>query len=688
MPEAQTVIEALESHYRSGKNDLRADFFEPCIEHCASYDRAAGYFSSSALSSWCGILPQLVSGAATGIRLLVSPDLNEEDKSLLQSVADPVERSRLRQNLSDNFIFEVLSLDSGELPTEVRLQLLAWLIANDKLEIRFAFPDHVDSPGIYHEKIGLFTFPWGEQLAFTGSANETYSGHRRNWESVDVFRSWISKDSERVNAKQLQFLEAWMGDAPGLEILSLSPSTIDRIRDVSPDVLPSTGLQNHDQPSFQLFGHQEAALSAWRDNDCSGLLEMCTGSGKTITAIEATTWLSQQPTSDSGTGTLLIVACPRKVLVDQWDAEIAKWRPDWLRLKAYDSIASWSQNLRSWLKRSDGRTYVIIATYSTLLTPACVSQLKRADLSHGHSIFVADEAHHLGSSTRLKIVEDLLPIFESRLALTATPEVEGHPERTRRLTGVFGGSVFEFTLNQAIDAGVLCPYYYYPRPTFLDADVSAEYLAITTELESSEARNQVELYRRKRELLRTSGAYLTEFERLLDECGSAGVPLDHTVVYSPPGSEGKDSDERIIAKVKQALSDRHILVASITAATPQNDRKELLEGFRNRKFQVLLGIGCLDEGLDIPETQRAVVLYSFDRMKQFIQRRGRVLRRATGKEAASIHDLILLPQGSDLPESTRQRIFDRELRRYREFAGSSLNPEEANAILDNALDQF
>lgn len=686
MSEPRASIEALAPHYRTGTNDLSTEFFEPCLEHCSGYDRAAGYFRSSALRSWCGILPRLASGTATPIRLLISPDLSDEDQAVLESVADPAERMRLRQDISDCFVAQVLSLEAGEFPRDVRLQLFGWLIANDKLEIRFAFPDHLDDPGIYHEKIGLFEFPWGESLAFTGSANETLSGHRRNWESVDVFRSWKPNDRERISAKREQFEEAWSGNAPGLEVLSLSLDTLQRIRDTSPEDIPPSSVRTMEPPGFRLFDHQKAALSAWKSNDQRGLLEMCTGSGKTITAIEATTRLSAHDSSQADFGTLLIVACPRKVLVDQWDAEIRKWRPAWLRLKAYDSASTWAPNLKVWLNHGDERTYVVIATYDTLFSPPFVSQLKRINLLRGHSIFVADEAHHLGTRAKLELTEEILPLFESCLALTATPEIEGYPERTRRLVAAFGGNVFAFTLTDAIDTGVLCPYHYYPRPAFLDADASTEYLAITTELETAQAQRQVELYRRKRELFRKSGVYLTEFEGLLDELIAEGTSLDHTIVYSPPGRE--ENDERIIAKIKNALSERNILVASITAATPQHDRQALLDGFREQKFQVLLGIGCLDEGLDVPETKRAVVLYSFDRMKQFIQRRGRVLRLARHKEAAAIHDLIQLPQGSTLPPSSRDRILERELRRYREFAANSLNPEHAAAILDHALDSI
>ena len=663
---------------------MRAEFFEPCLRNCSRYDRAAGYFRSSALKSWCGILPRLISGAAESIRLLISPDLSPADREALVRATDPIERDLLRQELSDSILTDLIPKDGRELTAERQVELLAWMIANEKLEIRFAFPDHVSDPGIYHEKIGLFSFPWGETIAFTGSANETLSGHERNWESVDVFRSWDPSDQSRVAAKSSQFEDAWHGHAPGLKILRLSASVLEQIRRISPQQCPVLSREHDGDGEDWLFDHQREALNAWREHGKTGLLEMCTGSGKTRTAIQAAAWLSKQVSANSGTGTLLIIACPTKVLVEQWDEEIQKWQPDWLRLKAYDSTPSWASNLNVWLGHGGERTYAIITTYDTLFSGGFISQLRRAPLSNGHSVFIADEAHHLGTRSKLETAEEILPLFEARLALTATPEIEGSPDRTRRLESLFGGNIYQFSLDQAIEKEILCPYHYFPRPAFLDATASIEYVRLISEIDSSDGQRQIDLYRRKRELLGRSGVYVAEFERLLDELEASGESIEHTVVYSPRGRD--EDDERILTKVKSALSERNLLVATITADTPQSQRTSLLTGFRERKFQVLLGIGCLDEGLDVPETRRAIVLYSFDRMKQFIQRRGRVLRKAEGKEYAEIHDLILLPQASALPENRQQQIIERELRRYREFAANSLNPTQAREALDRALD--
>ena len=245
------------------------------------------------------------------------------------------------------------------------------------------------------------------------------------------------------------------------------------------------------------------------------------------------------------------------------------------------------------------------------------------------------------------------------------------------------GSSSDIELRQAIADKVLCPYTYLPRPVFLSSTLSVKYARLIMECEQASGGPLVELYRQRRELLRKSGIHLAELARLLDELQRRSTPIDLLVVFSPPGRE--DDDQRILAKIKHEFEQRYLLTGSIVAGTPQTERRRILDDMRRGVFKVLLGIGCLDEGLDVPEIREAIILYSVDRVKQFIQRRGRVLRRAPGKTSATIHDLLLLPHGSGLREVQAERFLEKELRRYREFASGALNSTEAKNILDAAL---
>ncbi len=677
--EQRAAVRSFGSEYRTSRDAPLSDFFEPALEGCVTYDRAAGYFRSSALSSWAGAISRISEGENVKIRLLISPELSEQDRRALAETQDPAKRESLRQDAIDRFLLDAIEDGESEAARDASLKLLSWLVANDFLEIRFAIPEHLQNAGTYHEKVGIFGFPWGDAVAFSGSANESDHGHRRNWESIDVFRSWEESEQRRVQSKKHLFEETWAGDIEGLKVLRLSQSALDQIRDNAPTERPEVHTIDQGLPGYELRPHQIEALEAWRKNERKGLLEMCTGSGKTICALDAIRETSEGSMA-RGKGALALIACPTQVLVEQWLKEIRAWYPDWLTLAAYDNIHDYAARLSTWLRHPEPRTYVVVTTYTTLYSQPFRTQLKKHRQSQGDRIFVADEAHRIAEGTRLNSLPEILEGFRDHLALTATPEIESDPDQTQKLESAFSGSVFTFSLENAIEKEILCPYKYFPRPTFLSKELSARYMALLARIDESTPNSTLDLYRQKRELLRTSGHYVAELGLILNELGD---DLSHTVVYSPPGRE--EDDQRILAKVKKVFEERGHTVASITAATRQADRQPILENFAEGRYAALLGIGCLDEGLDVPETRRAIVLYSVDRLKQFIQRRGRVLRRAPGKSHADIFDLIVLPQGSDLPPETQQRLIDRELRRYREFASAALNPKEATRTIDDAL---
>jgi hypothetical protein len=187
-------IRNLREHYRSGVSDLRRDFFEPCFRYCTGYKRAAGYFSSTALLSWLEGITRIAHGTALRLKLLVSNELSPEDADALRRCHDNVARQELLSLAADKVVEMVLAFEDSRDPTE-RTSLFAWLITHGHLELQFAFAVHVHEPGIFHEKIGVFDFPWGDRVAFTGSANETGMGHSRNYESIDVYRSWVKGDA-------------------------------------------------------------------------------------------------------------------------------------------------------------------------------------------------------------------------------------------------------------------------------------------------------------------------------------------------------------------------------------------------------------------------------------------------------------------------------------------------------------
>ena len=237
-PLCRTQVEALRGHYRSGQDNLAVDFFEPCLACCTTYRRAVGFFSSSSLVSWSRALPRIVRIREVEISLLVSPWLSKSDRKLLQDLVEPADRLRWLQAHADRIVLDALAYSQDPGNEVLRTRLFAWLVASGRLELRFAIPRHLPEPGIYHEKIGIFDFPWGDRVAFTGSANETISGHSQNYESVDVFRSWVPADSDRVQVKATQFDDVWAGQSGILDVVPLSSNALDHIRSMAPEMPP------------------------------------------------------------------------------------------------------------------------------------------------------------------------------------------------------------------------------------------------------------------------------------------------------------------------------------------------------------------------------------------------------------------------------------------------------------------
>ncbi len=668
-------------YYRSGTDDLRKDFFEPVLSKAVRYKRAVGFFSSSALLSWGSAIVRMVESDQLFTSLLVSPNLSEEDFKALEQCTSEEQKQNIFSTKADEIVSLALGLDESPSSADDAQKILSWLIATGKLEIKFAFPSHVSSPGMFHEKIGVVKLESGEKIAFTGSANESKSGHSLNYETVDVFRSWLAAEAERVEIKEKQFDEAWSGDAPGLVVRELSPAILGKVKIrsshySSDGIVPSVNTDYADAPDdvfdsllrgVTLYTHQRRAILEWENQNFQGLFEMCTGAGKTITALAGINYLKKEADVS-----VVVIACPSKLLVDQWVDELDLF--DFSRvLPAYDSFAVYEAQLNNLLFSGPGG--IIVCTYHALLDGDKFSQLLKYKTLK-HALLIADEVHNCNRK-RMRQLEEYSASFPFRIALSATPEREREPEVTTLMKNFFNGHtpVIEYGLQEAINDEVLCKYKYYPVPVFL-ANGAGHYAEV---LESLNEKYDKRLQDEKTNILRNVDLYLDDLSTIID----ANQPLSDMLIFCPPGFHDPTSEHRYIAHIADFLSRKHVNFTSITAENSSNS-EEPLEGFRAGNYQVLLGVGCLDEGFSVPSIRVAVMLYSNDSRKQFIQRRGRALRKYSEKKYAVIYDMLLLPFGLDLPVGRIEKILDKEMKRYREFSSLSLNPKESQTILDEA----
>ena len=461
--EEKDVIRTIKSHYRSGKAQLGQDFFTPCLQHCHQYRRAVGYFSSSALLTWNDAITHLILDNVT-IKLIVSPQLSQEDQQTLTRATDEKEQEQLRQILADHLVKDALKNDFSQ----IKQKLLAWMIANERLILKFAFPQHLEQVGLFHEKIGIFDFTSGDKIAFTGSANESRNGHHLNYESIDVYRSWVTADQERIDIKIEEFEEAWLGTAIGLKTLSLSQPTMKFIKDSAPDYNPlKTNINHSNTPKNtskvieidKRWRHQEEAVEKFL-KVCHGVLEMATGTGKTRTSIKILTKLDDENQIDS-----IIISTDGNDLLDQWSQEIRGWAIQ--REQRFRVFQHYKNNheLEKFVNNYN-RAIIIISRQklSSLLNhiPDDVKQ---------RMIIIHDEVHGLGSPTNCKNLEGKHQNFGYRLGLSATPVREYDQEGTEFIFEEIGEVFFQFGLKEAIERGILCEFNYIPlRYQLTDGD--------------------------------------------------------------------------------------------------------------------------------------------------------------------------------------------------------------------------
>lgn len=684
---------ALNLSYRSVRDDLVGDFFNPCLENSSLYRRAAGYFSSWGLALAArGIANLTISGGK--MQLVVSPFLEPEDVAVLHAAAENPAialRAIVAKSIAD--IEDALIKD--------RLNALAWLAASGLLEIKLALrvnPHGKFARGIYHEKVGIFTDSAGNHVAFSGSSNETAGGLLENFESIKVFCSW--KDSEgRVQEEIDNFDNLWSNSTLGLKVVEFTEAgreLLERFRD---DTRPPAGLSTlttaepepitfgfTPPPGFNLRPYQVDAIRAWSKAGGKGILAMATGSGKTLTALTLASKVAEK-----NKPLVVIVVCPFINLCRQWLREMATFglQP----LACFEGRNRWQDALDEGYQRIAAglsRIHAMVVTNTTFLSESFQARIRpRVASGAVHHLLIADEVHNLGAEQVRKTLSDGIAM---RLGLSATPERRYDAVGTKAVFDYFGGVVYEYSLSQAITDGRLCPYRYYPVLVELNDEETNQYEEITLKLarffpggkkdEEIEHAAMRLLIKRARLL---AGA-VNKLNALDGVISAMPEPPKKAIFYCGDGRTTDaitDEEVRQIQAVARLLGETHGLrVRNFTYRETSEEREEILRDLSSGFLDGVVAIRCLDEGIDLPDLRMGFLLASSTNPRQFIQRRGRLLRNAPGKNRALIYDFVVEPPdlGGTLDDAgfnMERDFFQRELSRIVEFCRMAENGPEA-----------
>lgn len=678
---------AVRSTYKSGVSDANPieDFLVPCLAQSVTYDRLSGYFSSRIFALAAEGLADFINGDGR-MRLLMSERVTKEDLAVLSAFYDS-------EKESSAIDFDALLDDASKLKSEItksHFDAMCWLLKNDRLEVRVVAYSHDDAAGpIFHPKVGIFRDTIGDSISFSGSVNETAAGWTGNIEEFKVFRSWDEGTKDFVKSDQENFEFFWNGGAsPNFVTVTLPNAIRQKLIDVAPDDRPILRVGDDGAvggsdatPSWKFRDYQLAAIEAWEKAGRVGILAMATGTGKTKTAKGA---LDRARETGS---TLIVVSAPFEHIAKQWMDELSAYRP-----VMASGVANWRAEVSSMVMqvKMGWRTEMcIIGVQNTLATDDFGAYMLEAAEHFENRILVGDEVHGLGATSFQPVMRDE---FNMRLGLSATPTRYFDEVGTNKLVAYFGETVFDFPTDAALawrdpesGARALCDYKYFPHFVHLNEDELVAYEELSTKIAKFnqenldfEAQKMLESLLFKRAgVAKGAKSKVPALRELLEERES---PVEFCLIYC--------YDTVQLLEVGAMLHELGIPYQKITGEEQTrpdprysglSERDWILKKFSQGITKVLLAIKCLDEGVDVPAAQLAFVLASSGNSREFIQRRGRLLRPSPGKEFAEIFDFLVAPN-SDAPTQTNQLLV-KEIKRLHELARDALNYGEVKETI-------
>lgn len=648
----------LDTEYRSLKDDPVGNFYVRCLREASTYDRAVGYFRSTV---FLVIGSAVIEFARRGgkIRIICSPALDHED---VEQIA--IGYAQRDASIAATLIAQFDALLSDR-RTAFAARTLATLISVGSLEIKIA--ERRDRRGIYHEKIGIFSDDLGNQASFKGSTNETWSGWHSegNFESIEVFCRWRGGlEAKRVERHARHFEMLWSQQDPDIEVSAVPASVKDYMQKYAATKLEEliTEPSQHEATRRSPMPHQISAIDAWKNQGRRGVFEHATGSGKTFTAIIAIR-------EHLAEGLPAIVLVPSRLLLEQWAKELADEIPDAIMLLAGAGHNRWKGSSR--LRGMTDADASLGPRLVVAMMPTASSEEFRKGVAQGdHLLVVADEVHQIGSPQNSLFLQT---VAGARLGLSATPQRYGDPEGTAKIFEYFGAVVPPpITLADAVATGRLVPYEYHPHAIHLTATEAEEWLKETKAIQLEIARSKTDergskiLSERARMMLikraRIAKKASAKIKLAADVLESEFETGQSWLIYCEDGGQLTDV---LIALREKGMSpiEYH--------SNMSGDRDATMDWFKSYGG-ILVSIRCLDEGVDIPAVSHALILASSQNPRQFIQRRGRVLRQAPGKALAVIHDAIVTPVDPE-DEKDQLGLLRAELVRSVEFANHALN---------------
>jgi len=650
------------SYINKGTDNFVDCLLNPALKLATTYRRSVGFFSSSVFKLIINALPSFIRNGGK-INLIVSPTLSEEDITAIQ-LGYAKKEDIINQRFMEDFKSEIKEFDDSS------LGVLSELVARDILDIKVASVKN--DVGMYHDKLGILVDKDGNKIVFYGSPNSSVNAYQNNYEKVRIVRSWIEGEGDSVDDEVVEFDKLWDNQNEFLDIYNF----MDSVKKSILNVIEKRAFDKKNSEPIKLFDYQEKAIEKWVENGYKGFYIMATGTGKTWTAIYSAKKLIEDFPS------LIVIAAPYKHLVKQWAEDVKKAFKDASIVLISSENPQWqsiSKQLIIAQKYSPEKQIILITTIKSFYSDKFNTVMA---LSNQEKLLIVDEAHRFTQRD-----ESLHTTYNYMLGLSATPINGKNNAAGVDLVNFFGGQVFTLPIEEALERHFLVPYNYHPIFVSATEEEENRFNQISANMASCfhdgilvDSDRFVKYVRARLRIISMAENKISHIDNFIKE-----IPIkDHFIVYCGDGRlfDGIREDEvRHIQFVKDHLYNLGIKSSQFTATESMDRRMELVDMFNNNEISSLVAIRCLDEGINIPSIKSALILSSNDDYREFVQRRGRILRKYGDKKEADIYDVIVLPSGL----TPKMAVI--ELRRYYEYARLALNHgellEQLNLLLNN-----
>lgn len=719
---------SLDRDYKTGSENEPIQFYLDGLANSNEFSLLLGYFSSSAINLLSVGFATFISKGGK-MKMIINHLLSSKDKEAI---------SRVEDNPFEIKVFDLSDFDSlrkalNEYDTHF-FECLAYLISENRIEIKVIKPN---GNGIAHYKSGVFS-DGRDFVGYKASCNFTYYGLSENLEELEASISWADEHSYNKIQNKIKDIEDYFNEAvnnveylSSKEIEVVIKDSFDK-KDINELLVQEEKLLKKKQSLIsnpklkktidKLFSDSEIirrtpkfpysegpreyqvnAYDSWVANNYKGMFAMATGTGKTITSLNCL--LNEY----NITGIYrAIITVPTTALVEQWKKECSKF--NFKNIITVSSKENWDKTLAFFNTASKliDTSYIVIVTYASLPRPKFQSYFTQLPKD---TILIADETHNLGSQGLLRLLPNIH--LEKRIGLSATPHRKFDEAGNQAIQDFFNDKppyIVSYSMEEALNIGWLCKYTYHPHIVKLTDQEMEKYKELSLQLlrmglfdkETGNFRSTPEIEKKlleRKRIIHKAANKLEAFKAILRSEFDKRQHLKYTLIYVPEGIEANfderdytvetEDENRLINEYTKAVShtDESVMVKQFTANS--TSRQEILKNFEESKIHVLTSMKCLDEGVDVPRSELAIFCASTGNPRQFIQRRGRVLRLHKDKIHATIHDLVVVPEVADESNYEMEKgLVKKELERVVDFANLAMNKTDTYETLKNILDYY